>query len=51
MHWYSTLTNKKNLMLRDYLDLVRGSILSMDNDAENAAEGRINIFSIRYDIN
>ncbi|KDR80500.1 hypothetical protein GALMADRAFT_62166 [Galerina marginata CBS 339.88] len=32
LHWYATLTDTKNLAIRDYLDQVRGSILAMDND-------------------
>ncbi|KAF8964623.1 hypothetical protein BDZ97DRAFT_1619637, partial [Flammula alnicola] len=38
LHWYATLTNEKNLQMQDYLDNVRGSILSMDEDAPVVGE-------------
>ena len=38
MHWYATLTDKKNLMVQDYLDYVHGSVLSMDNEVDNEGD-------------
>ncbi|KDR65487.1 hypothetical protein GALMADRAFT_42870, partial [Galerina marginata CBS 339.88] len=29
--WYATLTDTKNLLMRDYLNKVRGAVLSMDD--------------------
>jgi hypothetical protein len=34
MQWYATLVDKKNLRMREYLDHVRGAVLSM-NDEDN----------------
>jgi hypothetical protein len=34
MKWYATLTNIKNLRLRDYLNIVRGAVLSMEDEGE-----------------
>ncbi|KDR65453.1 hypothetical protein GALMADRAFT_81864, partial [Galerina marginata CBS 339.88] len=41
LHWYATLVDTKNLMIRDYLDQVRGSILAMDDDDDNIDESDI----------
>ncbi|KDR70808.1 hypothetical protein GALMADRAFT_75558 [Galerina marginata CBS 339.88] len=41
LHWYATLVDTKNLMIRDYLDQVRGSILAMDDDNDNTEENDI----------
>ena len=34
MKWYATLTDTKNLRLRDYLNTVRGAVLSMEDEGE-----------------
>ncbi|KDR65970.1 hypothetical protein GALMADRAFT_81307 [Galerina marginata CBS 339.88] len=38
MLWYATLTDTKNLMMRDYLNKVRGAVLSMD-ETDDEGEG------------
>lgn len=41
MKWYATLTNTKNLRLRDYLNTVRGAVLSMEDEKdEYESEGK-----------
>ena len=41
LKWYATLTDTKNLRLRDYLNTVRGAVLSMeDEDEEYELEGK-----------
>lgn len=41
MKWYATLTDTKNLRLRDYLNAVRGAELSMEDEGEQyESEGR-----------
>lgn len=35
MQWYSTLVDTTNLRMRDYLDTIRGSILSMDDENDD----------------
>ncbi|KDR70621.1 hypothetical protein GALMADRAFT_43068, partial [Galerina marginata CBS 339.88] len=35
LHWYATLTDTKNVMLRNYLDQVRGAVLSMDDEDDD----------------
>jgi len=32
MQWYATLVDKKNLRMREYLDHVRGAVLSMNDE-------------------
>ena len=39
MHWYATLVNRKNLMLREYLNLIRESVLSMEDQDGDIAGG------------
>jgi len=34
MQWYATLVDKKNLRMREYLDHIRGAVLSMDDESE-----------------
>jgi hypothetical protein len=38
LHWYATLTDTKNVMIRNYLDYVRGAALSMDDEDAAADE-------------
>lgn len=41
LKWYATLTNTKNLRLRDYLNTVRGVELSMEDEHEEyESEGK-----------
>ena len=41
MKWYATLTNTKNLRLHDYLNIVHGVELSMEDEGEQyESEGR-----------
>jgi hypothetical protein len=39
MHWYAILSDTKNLRMRDYLDTIRGSVLSMDDEVDNPDTG------------
>jgi hypothetical protein len=32
MQWYATLVDKKNLRMREYLDHIRGAVLSMNDE-------------------
>jgi hypothetical protein len=49
MKWYATLTNTKNLRLRDYLNTVRGSELSMeDENEEYESEGKFIFLKIAF---
>jgi hypothetical protein len=45
MKWYATLTNIKNLRLRDYLNTVRGVVFSMEDEGEEyEVEGKIGFY-------
>ncbi|KIM39165.1 hypothetical protein M413DRAFT_75239, partial [Hebeloma cylindrosporum] len=50
LKWYATLTNTKNLMLRDYLNVVRGAELSMEDEGDQyESEGRFGLAcSLKY---
>jgi hypothetical protein len=40
MQWYATLVDKKNLRMREYLDHIRGAVLSMnDKDDKMDVDG------------